>query len=122
MSGPARKIPVQFGLLRMLVALCPGFGAAVIGTAVIELARRFSYLPGEISPAALYGIAAAGSLSLAVLSGWLDAMLNPALPKIDGVISIPVLLRSIAIFVALQIIVAPIMFAGSAILLSQIRP
>ncbi len=122
MSGRARKMPVQFGLLRMLVALCPGFGAAVIGTAVIQMAHRFSFLSGEISPAALYGIAAVVSLSLAVLFGWLDAMLNPALPKVDGVISITVLLRSIAIFVALQIIVAPIMFAGSAILLSQIRP
>ena len=121
MSRRARNMPVQFGLLRMLVALCPGFGAAVIGTAVIHLARRYPFPSGDVSPVALYGAAFAGTFCLTVLFGWLDALLNPSLPKVDGVIGIPVLLRSIAIFVAVQIIIAPVMFAGSAILLSLIH-
>ena len=109
MKQVLHKKPVQFGILRMLVALCPGFGAAVAAVIWMKFSHPYYPVMGQGLVVTVLTVA----FGLAVVFGWLDAMFNPALPKTEGCIRIPVLLKSIAIFVLAQIIVAPVMFAGS---------
>ncbi len=64
-----------------------------------------------ISDLAFYGLQIVICFVLVVGSGWFYAMLDPSFPKIEGELNKRVLIQYIAVFVACQIVIAPIVYA-----------
>ncbi|WP_367870625.1 hypothetical protein [Luteolibacter sp. Populi] len=109
-----RTLP-QFGLLRILAWLSPGFGAAAL-MAVLRDSRTPLHCPALSMRT---WIAGAAVVLLAVVFGWIDSILTPASHRIAG--------RSprrlgfwIGFFCLFQLLVSPLVFvlmvvvAGSA--------
>jgi hypothetical protein len=123
MSRPTLKAPVRFGWLRGLVALCPGFGTLSLMILFVYLEWCFPALRFlEDSNVVCSVILIATCLILAVGSGWFYAMLDPIFPKIEGDLNKQVLIRYITNFVALQIVIAPIVFAVTALVVGSFLP
>jgi len=94
----------------MLVALSPGFGSGLVMGA---LCGRLSPLHCP-EPRWAWAAAGATAVVLIVFFAWLDALLNPSLPKPDGHPSWRDLGRSAGWFGLGQIFVLPVIFFVTA--------
>lgn len=107
------KRPAQFGLLRTLTALCPGFGTAAAGVAWMEWTKTHApELRGYT-----YAVLVGAWLILTPLFGWIDAMLNPSLVKTEGRIPSTTLVRAVFLFLSVQLLVTPPVLGFSALML-----
>ena len=118
---PPRSTRAQFGLLRMLLWLCSGFGAAAAAGGLVYL-KRASMISGHafgFPPEYFWGSAVVAALVLALLSGCFDAMLNPGTRKQENHPLPSGLGRSLGLFLLGQMLVAPVVFSFTVVVFDQ---
>ena len=111
MNGPVLRSNDRFWWLRLLVAFSPGFGMFLFVKLFVYLESCFPIVRSfkDWKGACLLTLVAA-FFALAMGTGWFCAMLEPAFSGIDGERKRRDLIRYVAIFVAFQIGLTPIMF------------
>ncbi len=108
----SRPRTTQFGILRMLLWMSPGFGVAVLWVCLSDF--RSAIYCVDLAPRCWISGAAA-LLSIAAFA-WLDALANPAVEKRDGQPTTRAMWLSVAWFMGGQILTLPPVALGTMVL------
>ena len=117
-GGFKRRRRTQFGFLRMLVWLSPGFTMAVIWILiVVKFGKVLAWL--ESLGALFWPLGVAVCLALVIPFGILDALLNPALPVEAGRTKPRALGKACLLFALGQILALPVVSAACCALVEM---
>lgn len=105
-----RRSSPQFGLMRAVIWLCPGFGGGALLIALHLLKRRSLAVPMD-------EMLATGIVVILLTAGfaWFDVMVNPKIPKPEGRPAFRESCRAMILYGLGQLIVAPIVLAGTSV-------
>lgn len=101
-----RPSTTQFGLLRMLLWMSPGFGAAVLWVCLSD-SRFVTFCPDFRQRCWITGAMVAMSIGA---FAWLDSLANPSVAKRDGHPTLRALWINIAWFTGGQVVALPPVF------------
>lgn len=108
-----RRPSPQFGLMRAMIWMCPGFGAGAAAVGLEILQRRGILVPID-------RLLAAGIIAILLAAGfaWFDVMVNPKIPKPGGHPAFRESCRAMILYGLGQLIVAPVLFTGTGVFAS----